>query len=176
MLRRLALLVLPVAGACVRAAVPETPADSHARESSSRSAQPLITGVERPADLGRMAAGRVALVSFWATWCEACLKEVDPLNRLAARARERGDALVVGIAVGESLQTVDAFVRTHAITIPQVVDADFHLADALGQRTIPATLVFDRNGVIVYRGQSLDAHALAAFRRALGEDQPVTAP
>lgn len=118
-------------------------------------------------DLPRVVGGHVALVSFWATWCSACEKELDALNRLAARTAARGDALVLGVAVGESRATVDAFVRQRGLRYPQVLDEDFRLADALGQRDVPATLVIDRSGRIVYRGDALDGAGLAAFSDAL---------
>jgi hypothetical protein len=80
----------------------------------------------------------------------------------------RNDALVIGVAVGESRATVDTFVRDRGVQYPQVVDEDFRLADALGQRDLPATLVVDRAGRIVYRGDALDGEGLAAFRATLG--------
>jgi len=47
-------------------------------------------------------------------------------------------------------------------------DGEFKLSDALGQRRVPATLVLDRGGRVVYSGGALDEQALAAFRAALG--------
>ena len=118
-------------------------------------------------DLAHVLKGRVALVSLWATWCAACDREVDALNRLADRTASRGDALVVGVAVGESKETVGAFVRRRGLRYPQLLDEEFHLADALGERDVPATLVVDRTGRIVHRGEALDAAARAAFGDAL---------
>ncbi len=118
-------------------------------------------------DLGRVTEGRVALVSLWATWCEACVKEIDALNRLSRRTAERKDALVIGVAVGESAARVDAFVRRHGMTYVQLIDEDFALADALRQRNVPAILVIDRDGRVVYRGDALDSLGLSAFRSAL---------
>jgi thiol-disulfide isomerase/thioredoxin len=123
-------------------------------------------------DLSRLVGGRVAVVSLWATWCEACKKEVGALNRLADAAAQ-SDAIVVGVAVGESREAVEAFVRGRGIRYPQVLDQDFRLADALGQRDIPATLVVDRTGRIVYRGDALDSEALAVFGRTVAQPQPV---
>jgi thiol-disulfide isomerase/thioredoxin len=123
-------------------------------------------------ELSRLVNGRVAMVSLWATWCEACQKEVDALNRLAA-ASAQADAIVVGVAVGESKEAVEAFVRGRGIRYPQILDQDFRLADALGQRDIPATLVVDRTGKIVYRGDALDGEALAVFGRTVAQPQPV---
>ena len=79
----------------------------------------------------------------------------------------RGATLVVGVDVGEPRAKVDAFVRRRGLRYTQVLDEDFRLADALGQRDVPATLVIDRNGKIVYRGDALDRASLVAFRRTL---------
>ena len=71
----------------------------------------------RPARLDEIARGRPALVSLWATWCEACAREFD----------------------------------------------------ALGQNRVPATVVLDREGRVVFRGGVFDEAALAAFRRAFAD-------
>jgi thiol-disulfide isomerase/thioredoxin len=131
--------------------------------------EPVVTLDGVQTELGRLVQGRAALVSFWATWCTSCDKEIDALNRLSERAAARGDGLVVGVAVGEPRAKVDAFVRVRGVRYLQVLDKDFRLADALGQRDIPATLVVDRTGRIVYRGDALDRASLAAFRKTLGE-------
>ncbi len=117
------------------------------------------------AEVAGLARGRVALVSLWATWCEACDKEMDALNRLDARAG--ADAVVIGVAVGEERGTVADFVRRRGLHYAQLVDPDFAFADAVGQRRLPATLVVDRRGRIVFRGEALDGASLDALRRAL---------
>jgi peroxiredoxin len=99
------------------------------------------------------------------------VREVGALNRLAASVAARDDAVVLGVAEGESRASVDAFVRDRGVRFAQVLDEDFRLADALGQRDVPTTLVVDRTGRIVYRGDSLNGASLAAFRAAL--DAPV---
>jgi peroxiredoxin len=141
---------------------------------TAREGQPLpaarLTSLDgKPADLTDATRGRVALVSFWATWCEACLREMDALNRLTDRTKDRPDAIVLGVDVGESPSDVEAFVRRRGLLYPQLVDSDYRLADALGQRRVPATIVVDRKGRIVHRGDALDAESLEAFRRALAE-------
>ncbi|MGH7294617.1 MAG: TlpA family protein disulfide reductase [Polyangiaceae bacterium] len=123
------------------------------------------------AGVTRLAEGRVALVSMWATWCEACMKELDALNRLDASTAGGRDAVVIGVDVGEDPDTVAAFARRRGLRYAQLVDRDFAFADALGQRRVPATLVVDRHGRIVYRGDALDARSLEALRRAIAEAQ-----
>lgn len=121
-----------------------------------------------PKSVDGLRAGRVALVSLWATWCEACQKEFEALNRLNEHAT--GDkAVVIGVAVGEPSARVRGFVVEHGLKYAQLVDEEFHLADALGQRRLPATLIVNRTGEVVYVGGVLDAEALSAFRRAMNE-------
>jgi peroxiredoxin len=120
-------------------------------------------------DLRATLHGKVALVSLWATWCDACTREIDALNRLEARAAAHGDAVVVGVAVGETRETVAAYAKERRLTYSLVVDEDFRFADALGERRVPATLVVDRAGNVVYRGDALDGAGVAAFERALGD-------
>jgi peroxiredoxin len=120
-------------------------------------------------DLGAVVRGHPALVSLWATWCDACVGETRALNQLEERARSLGGALVVGVAVGESRATVGAFAGRHRLEYPLFVDEEFRVADALGERRVPATIVFDRRGKIVFRGGALDGASLAAFRHVLAE-------
>lgn len=118
-------------------------------------------------DLGTVVGGHPALVSLWATWCEACVEETSALNQLEAHARHLGGARVVGVAEGESPAVVGAFAARYRLEYPLFVDEDFRVADALGERRVPSTIVFDRLGRIVFRGGALDGAGLAAFRRVL---------
>lgn len=128
---------------------------------------PLVTLDGAATDLRSALHGRVAVVSFWATWCDACVGEIAALERLHAQASARNDAVVIGVAVGESRETVAEFARKRRLPYEQLVDERFHLADALGQQRVPATLVVDHAGRIVFRGGALDPAGLAAFRSAL---------
>src|SRR5262249_42912037 len=106
-------------------------------------------------------SGKVALVSFWASWCDACAGELDALKRLTERLGSRG-GMVLGVAVGEPRASVAAFVRAHGLTYPQLVDEEFKLADTLGQKRVPTTLVVDHAGRVTYLGGALDEEALSA--------------
>jgi peroxiredoxin len=122
----------------------------------------------RPARLDELAHGRPALVTLWATWCEACAREFDALARVHDATRAAGGT-VIGVAVGEPHDEVARFVQRRALPWAQLVDERFQLADALGQNRVPATVVLDRQGRIVYRGGVFDAAALEAFRRVVAD-------
>jgi cytochrome c biogenesis protein CcmG, thiol:disulfide interchange protein DsbE len=128
---------------------------------------PLVGADGRAVTVAAAVGGKAALVSFWATWCDACALEFDALNRLDDRARPHG-GMVIGVDVGEPREKAADFARRRGLRYAQLADEGFKLADALGQRRLPATLVLDREGRVVWSGGALDEDAIAAFRAALG--------
>jgi len=118
------------------------------------------------APLSALLKRRPTLVSFWAPWCEPCVREQPDLERLSRAAEACGGA-VVGVAVGEAPDGIAAFARQRGLTFPQFTDESFALADAIGQRRIPTTMVFDGNQQVVFTGEALDARAAAALKGLL---------
>jgi peroxiredoxin len=123
----------------------------------------------RPTRLVDALGRRPALVSFWAPWCEPCVREQPALQRLSQRANHCG-ATVLGVAVGENRVAIADFTRARQLSFPQLTDQEFRLADALGQRRIPATLVLNADQGIVFSGDGLDGRAVAALKNALQGD------
>jgi peroxiredoxin len=121
--------------------------------------------------LGAALHGRPALVSLWATWCDACREEMPELNRLDAWAHDRG-AVVVGVAIGEPVARIATFAAEKRMPYLVLVDEDFQLADALGEKRVPSTLVVDRRGRIVYAGGAVDARAVAALQSVVDASAP----
>jgi len=119
--------------------------------------------------------GRPALLNLWAPWCESCVRELPLLDQVARRAATCG-AAVVGVAVGEAPASIAAFPLVKGASYPLYVDQEFALADSLGQRRIPATLVIDRSGRVVFTGAALDRAALAALRSTLAPDCALPLP
>jgi len=120
----------------------------------------------RPVALAAALAGRPALISLWATWCEACATEFEPLRRLHEGVGARGGE-VVAVSVGEPAERVRALVQERGLPWRQFVDPDFRFADALGQKQVPTTLVVNAAGEVTFLGGALDEAALAALRREL---------
>jgi thiol-disulfide isomerase/thioredoxin len=168
---RLPLLIWLVSASTVFALACAT--GPHGAPAVAPGATPELGGVEvtgadgRAMPLATALGHRPTLVSFWAPWCEPCVRELPDLERLS-RAIEPCGAAVVGIAVGEPPPVIADFARARRLTYAQFTDEPFKLVDALGQRRIPATVVFDGAARVVFTGDALDARATAALARTLG--------
>lgn len=118
--------------------------------------------------------GKPLVVNFWARWCAPCRTEIPQLSAHRARFRGRGVDLV-GIAVEDRPQVVQAFVKAYGIDYPVLVAGQrgLPLLRALGDATagLPYTVVFDRRGHPVFRKLgALSAEEMdVAFSAALVE-------
>jgi thiol-disulfide isomerase/thioredoxin len=98
----------------------------------------------------RSLAGAPAVLSFWATWCQPCLRDVPELNELAAVNGIR----VVAIALDErGWSAVDPFLADHPMSA-EIVLGDEEVFRRFGGFAIPYTLVVDKERVVraIFRG------------------------
>lgn len=117
------------------------------------------------------ARGQVVLANFWASWCEPCREEMPALARLAERHAAQG-LHVVTVNYRESAPTIERFVRSFALTLPVLIDADGEAALAWTPRIFPSSVLFDRRGrpagVLVGAIDWLGADAQALLAPLLG--------
>ncbi|MEL7058946.1 MAG: TlpA disulfide reductase family protein [Acidobacteriota bacterium] len=84
------------------------------------------------------------ILSFWATWCEPCVREVPTLASL----HREGEARVLAVSIdGDPQRVVPPFVERHRIDYPIAV-ASAESALAVGAVSIPFTLVLDDAAVV----------------------------
>jgi thiol-disulfide isomerase/thioredoxin len=95
--------------------------------------------------------GRPLLVNLWATWCGPCVVEMPSLDALA-RARGRAHQ---GHALSQDMdgrQKVTDFFAEHDFTrLEPYLDPDMDIMMALGVETLPTTILYDSEGVEVWR-------------------------
>lgn len=94
--------------------------------------------------------GRVAIVNFWATWCQPCEQEMPAMQRLYARLpRDRFE--LIAISIDEEPEKLAAFVERYGITFPIGTDPGKQVATAYQTTGVPESLLVDRDGRIVER-------------------------
>lgn len=111
-----------------------------------------FTGLDgRAVNLAQL-RGKVAVVNFWATWCQPCRKEMPDLTSVYTKHLNQGVAFI-GIAVEDNTELVQKFARDHAINFPLATGKEKGLAlmQTLGNSVagLPYTLVLDTQGNII---------------------------
>lgn len=76
------------------------------------------------------------VVSFWATWCAPCKRELPMLEEMAADGTN-----VVGVNIGDSADSVEAFLADLGVTFPSYIDVDGEMLSRLDVPSLPATMI-----------------------------------
>lgn len=94
--------------------------------------------------------GKVTLLSFWATWCGPCRREMPVLQKLEAEYRSKGLALVtVNMDDPDSRDEVAKFVQELAGPPPLVVFPGPRMQEDWRAGTLPTLYVLGRDGQIL---------------------------
>lgn len=96
------------------------------------------------------AGAGVVLIDFATPWCVPCHTNVPLLNRLQRDYRTRG-LTVVGMARAPPAQVVERAQRERR-DYQLGSDADGKLFAQLGMNRLPAAVLMDRNGIVVWQG------------------------
>ncbi len=94
--------------------------------------------------------GKVVLVNFWASWCEACREEMPDLEKLRQKYGERGFE-IVAVNLGESQRRVQSFTKTilpNGMSFVILQDRNSIAYKAWQVRALPANFLLDREGHI----------------------------
>jgi thiol-disulfide isomerase/thioredoxin len=97
--------------------------------------------------------GRVVVLNFWATWCEPCKKEMPDLSAIQNDYAPLG-VQVIGAASDEAADgaKVLKFTREFKVNFPVWVGAQTDDMERFGVGSVlPATVIIDREGKIVWR-------------------------
>jgi cytochrome c biogenesis protein CcmG/thiol:disulfide interchange protein DsbE len=98
-------------------------------------------------DLGD-SQGRWVVVNFFATWCQACVKEHPELRAFAAEHAQLGDAEVVSVVFQDDRSTVEEFFEENGGDWPVVLDERTRIGLDYGVTGIPESYLVDPNGIV----------------------------
>ncbi len=97
---------------------------------------------------------RVVVLSFWATWCEPCKKEIPLLAKMAEELKDQPIQFFLVNTLEQAKQptftedSVIAVLKTRNYTLPCLVDATGRVTDSYQVRGLPVLVVIDKQGII----------------------------
>jgi len=87
------------------------------------------------------------VISFFATWCVPCQKEIPHLMKVQDKFKDQPVKFFL-IDVGEKFEKVSPFVKKNGYTIPVLLDQYQVTKEKYGAHTLPRLVVLDKNGFV----------------------------
>lgn len=96
--------------------------------------------------------GKITVVSFWATWCAPCKRELDAISEMYPDWQEKYNMELIAVTIdgARALPRVAPMVKDKGWVFEVLSDSEQASQAALGFQTIPQTIVVDVDGEIVY--------------------------
>ena len=112
----------------------------------------------KPVELAE-GAGKVQVVTFWATWCAPCLKEIPVLEGLQRTVKDRLRVVAVNIEDRAQYRKALRAFENSKFTITLAHDYNKASSTAYGVKGIPHMVIVGKDGKIinVHRGYNDEA-------------------
>ena len=92
------------------------------------------------------------VISFWATWCKPCKKELNTIAEVYENWQEETGVKLVAVSIDDSRSAskVKPYVNASGWEYEVFIDSNRDLARALGVSTVPHTFLLNGEGKIVW--------------------------
>jgi peroxiredoxin len=98
-------------------------------------------------DIGK---GKILYLSFWATWCRPCVKELHEAAKIYGKYSEKGfEVVAVSIDDVKTKSRVKPFVKSQRFTFPVLLDPEKKYYKKFHSPSPPYSLLVGRDGTIV---------------------------
>lgn len=95
--------------------------------------------------------GKITVISFWATWCSPCKKELNTIADMYEEWQDEYDVQLIAVSIdnARAVRKVKPMVDSFGWDYIVLSDVNEDLKRAMGIQTVPHTLLIDQNGKIV---------------------------
>ena len=94
--------------------------------------------------------GKPVIISFWATWCPPCRKEIPYFNR--AWEKLKGDDIeMLFVNINEGKETIEAYIKEQPIKLKILRDEGAGQLENWNMTGLPTTFILDPEGRVVYQ-------------------------
>lgn len=93
---------------------------------------------------------KVVFINYWATWCPPCIAEMPKVNELYKKFRNDPKVTFLLVDVDNDLPKAKAFMLKNGYDLPLYTQIS-NVPETLLDGTIPTTLVFGKDGKLIYK-------------------------
>jgi len=96
------------------------------------------------------------IISFWATWCSPCKRELNTIQELYEEWQAETGVTLVAVSIDDekTKPSVAPYVNAKEWDYTVLLDPNGDFKRAMGVNNVPHTFLIDANGVIVYSHNS----------------------
>ena len=100
--------------------------------------------------------GKPMIISFWATWCKPCKKELDAINEEYAELQKETGVKLIAISIDDTRTSgkVVTDVKVKGWTYEVYLDQNQDFKRAMNVNNVPHTFLVDGDGKIVWSHNS----------------------
>lgn len=102
---------------------------------------------------------KLTVISFWATWCAPCKKELNAIHEVYDKWQKELDVQLIAVSIDNerTIGRVSSYIESTDWKYHILLDMDWTLKKALEIKNIPFTVVVDSDGNILYTHQNYAA-------------------
>jgi cytochrome c biogenesis protein CcmG/thiol:disulfide interchange protein DsbE len=92
------------------------------------------------------------IISFWATWCSPCKRELNTIQDLYPEWQEESGVTLVAVSIDDqkTMNQVPVYVNGKGWEYLVLMDPNGDFKRAMGVNNVPHTFLVDKDGTIVY--------------------------
>ncbi|MEZ4784325.1 MAG: TlpA disulfide reductase family protein [Candidatus Kapaibacterium sp.] len=113
---------------------------------------PLETPDGTQTSLAEIGEGKVIIVSYGATWCVPCKKEMQAVNNIYDSLQAHGiEYVAVFIDNTKTMSKVGPYVNAKKFKVPVLLDPSQETFEAVNGTEVPYALIYDQNGELKFK-------------------------
>jgi thiol-disulfide isomerase/thioredoxin len=108
--------------------------------------------------------GQVVLLDFWASWCDPCVRSFPWMGEMLERYGDDG-LVIVAVNLDDDPAAADRFLEDHTYAFEHLRDSEGAIAEKYGVRTMPSSILFDREGQPAFFHDGFRAEERSEYER-----------